>query len=87
MTPKEKAIELAIEFCNEIDIVKPNKSSIKKAIICVDELMKIIPKTKDWSPETKLYMELMGDDPYDFDLLDSDEYKFYQEVKQELEKL
>ena len=42
----EKAKELAISFTNSTDVVKPNKGSIEKAIICIGFIIKAEPSKK-----------------------------------------
>jgi len=40
MTPKEKALELAIKFCSPSDVIRPNIASVRNALICIDEILK-----------------------------------------------
>lgn len=40
ITPYEKAVELAFLFCDETDVTKPNRRSIKNAIKCVQQIIK-----------------------------------------------
>ena len=63
-TPKEKALELAIKFTSTTDVVKPNKGSIKMALIAVDEVQK---QAENWGIVSV--------------------FRYWQEVKQELEEL
>jgi hypothetical protein len=42
MTPKEKAIELAIKFTSSTDVVKPNLRSKEMALKCVDEIIEYL---------------------------------------------
>jgi len=41
MTPKEKAIELALNFCSPADIFRPNPASKRNAAKCVDEILNL----------------------------------------------
>ena len=41
MTSKEKAQELSMVFCTSLDIVKPNFASIKNAIKCCEQIIKL----------------------------------------------
>ena len=41
MTPKEKAEELALEFCSPTDIIRPNIASIRNAIKCCEQITKL----------------------------------------------
>ena len=41
MTPKEKAKELALEFCSPADIFRPNIASIRNAIKCCEQITKL----------------------------------------------
>lgn len=50
MTPREKAIELSIKMCNHQDVFKPNKSSNKKALIVVNEIINAILVFSDLTP-------------------------------------
>jgi hypothetical protein len=82
MTPKEKAIELYHKYFSMIQIVTPidKVSSIpyvkKCALIAVDEIIKADPT----NPLISGYFELYSD------MLD-EAIKYWQEVKQEIEKL
>ena len=38
---REKAIELAEEFCHLSDVIKPNKRSIRNAIKCCEQILKL----------------------------------------------
>ena len=38
---REKAIELADEFCHPLDVIKPNKTSIRNAIKCCEQILKL----------------------------------------------
>jgi hypothetical protein len=71
MTPKEKAIELSIKFCNHQDVFKPNISSNRKAIICVDEIMM---ECSNWTGGSM-------DNGWD-----TKRFDYWEEVKKELEK-
>lgn len=76
---KEKAKELVDKFenisimCNTRDL--DNEDAIKCALICVDEILKIQPLRS-----TKMAAKL---DRYS----ESDSAEYWQEVKQEIEKL
>ena len=41
MTPKDKAKELALEFCSPADVFKPNIASIRNAIKCCEQIAKL----------------------------------------------
>ena len=41
MTPKDNALELAIEFSSASDVVKPNLGSIRNAIKCCEQIIKL----------------------------------------------
>jgi len=41
MTPKDKAKELALEFCPSADVFKPNTASIRNAIKCCEQIAKL----------------------------------------------
>ena len=41
MKPKDKAKELAIEFCSPTDVFKPNPASIRNAIKCCEQIAKL----------------------------------------------
>ena len=47
MSPKEKALELAIEFCYKSDVFKPNPCSINNAIKCCEQIIKLDMLTDD----------------------------------------
>ena len=38
---REKAIELAEEFCHPLDVTKHNKTSIRNAIKCCEQILKL----------------------------------------------
>ena len=42
MKPEEKAKELSIKLCSPLDVFKPNLASNNKAIICVNEIIKVL---------------------------------------------
>ena len=71
MTPKEKALELALRYAEigagEIDI--PDETAIQSALICVDE---------------KFKPDFIGGKRYDLGL---EQILYWQEVKNEIEKL
>jgi hypothetical protein len=39
--PKDKAKELAIEFCSPTDVFKPNSASVRNAIKCCEQIIKL----------------------------------------------
>jgi hypothetical protein len=41
MNEKQKASNLALFFCNKTDTIKPNITSIKNSIKCVEEILKL----------------------------------------------
>lgn len=43
MEAKDKAITLAEKFCSPTDVFKPNISSIRNAIKCCEEIIKVVP--------------------------------------------
>lgn len=51
MTPKEKAKHLALKFTSSTDVVKPNKGSIRMALLCVDVILNEVG-AKDWEVDT-----------------------------------
>lgn len=51
LTPKEKAKHLALKFTNSTDVVKPNKGSIRMALLCVDVILNEVG-VKYWGEDT-----------------------------------
>lgn len=51
MTPKEKAIHLALKFTSSEDVVKPNTGSLRMALICVDVILNEVG-AKEWDIDT-----------------------------------
>jgi len=74
MSPKEKALELSIKMCSPLDVFKPNLASNKKAIIAVNELIESTFSVK-WYDNNDII-------PANYLLTE-----YWQEVKQEIEKL
>jgi hypothetical protein len=82
MTPKEKALELCQKFgyttiftdCNE-GYTLPLEISKKCALISVNEIIKEVPA------------EILGTYKGKTQFIISDNHKYWQEVKQEIEKL
>ena len=71
MTSKEKAIELALEFCSPTDVFKPNIESIRNAIKCCEQIIKLDCLTDEgWLNVPQEY-----------------KVQYWKEVKQEIEKL
>ena len=62
MTPKEKAMDLAIKFCDSSDVVKPNIGSVKRALICVEEILKAREVGKTGVILDKEYWEEVSDE-------------------------
>jgi len=85
MTPEQKAKELVEQFypiCRSTDAETTQYEYAKQcAIICVDELLKLIPQKKDWSKITLLHMEAIGENPNDFELPDNDELIYWKSVR------
>jgi hypothetical protein len=78
MTPKEKAKELVDKFnplslrtISDFDTKVPEYKGKECALIAVDEIIKVIPRYEYGQGEK----------------VDSEIYEYYQEVKQEIEKL
>lgn len=93
MTPKEKAEELVNHFYSRYrNAISYHHAyswmeAIKSSAFCVDEILKEIPIEKYWNKGTIDCMEGYGDEPSDFEPPSKGNYKFWQEVKQEIEKL
>lgn len=73
--PKEKALELAINFCSHQDVFKPNKSSKIFALIAVDEII-------NSSPSAPILSDVGS---FVNDIEESTEW--WKKVKEELENL
>ena len=87
LTPEEEAIDLIDSFyTNELDQYKAfgknnYKFAVQSALLCVDKILNVIPKKRDWKESTILYMVSLGEDPDDYELPESDELKHYSNVK------
>jgi len=87
MTPEQKAKELTNSFyqpLGKLNCMVSNDEmwnyAVQCAIICVDEILKLIPQKKDWSKSTLLQMEAFGDNPNDFELPDNNEFVYWKSV-------
>ena len=90
MTPQEKAKQLYTAYYLRLnyDYHSAIHTNAKQcALIAVEEILKVTPKKKNWSKETLMQMEANLDDPNDFELPESDEFVFWNQVKTEIEKL
>jgi hypothetical protein len=77
MTPKEKALELVDKFASPLDVFKININSKRCALIAVDEIIKVCPYIDLKVRETEDQLSA-----FDFQFV-----SYWQEVKQEIEKL
>jgi hypothetical protein len=76
MTPKEKAKELVLKYEEYFNNIYTNYKAIKCALIAVDEIIKCNPTNpKKWD-----YVE-------NYTIMVDAEINYWQEVKQEIEKL
>lgn len=91
-TPEEEAIDLIDSFyVNELDQYKAfgknnYKFAVQSALLCVNKILNVIPKTREWKDSTVLYMLSLGEDPNEYELPESDEIKHYTNVKSILMK-
>ena len=61
MTPKEKAKEISIKFCNSTDVIKPNFGGVKDAIKCVDEIILANPHSNPFNTDVYSTMDYWQD--------------------------
>ena len=86
-TPEEEAIDLIDSFyVNELDQYKAfgkhnYKFAVQSALFCVNKILNVIPKTREWKDSTVLYMLSLCEDPNEYELPESDEIKHYTNVK------
>ena len=71
MTPKEKAIELLEKMLNGFQFNIDEYTAKKNALIAVDEILKIVPSVYVTKDEE----------------IHNGHYQYWQEVKQEIERL
>ncbi len=90
MTPKEKTIELVKKFTpltsfvhNEYGLIKYIDSAKKCALIAVDEILKSEPRT----PSNVDWDDVGGTHQYYYEAQREEANKYWQDVKQEIEKL
>lgn len=79
MTAKEKAIELYNKFRNEFPVLSANIRAKKCALICVNEVLDSLNKCY-----SDIYEADLGNTPKGIIEIKID---YYEEVKQEIEKL
>jgi len=79
MEPKEKAKELVDKMEKDFQYFASREIAIKHALIAVDEVME--------APFENTYLELVPDDAPDSDWFWDTFREYWNEVKQEIEKL
>lgn len=83
MTPREKAEELVFKFDDTMEFSTPQRFAKECALIAVDEIINsrpLEPNDADWD-------DCGATHKYWYDSQKEEALKFWQEVKQELEKL
>ena len=86
LTPEEEAVDLINSFyTDKLDQYKTfgrhdYKFAVQSALFCVDKILNVIPKNREWKDSTILYMLSLGEDPNDYELPESDELKHYTTV-------
>jgi hypothetical protein len=79
MEAKQKAMELAIKFCQSTDVVKPNFASVKMALKCVEEIKKDLKQNFQICEKSELHPHARG--------LIGGTIIFWNEVENELEEI
>lgn len=79
MTPQEKAFELVAKMEKDFQYFASRKIAIQHALVAVDEIMQ--------APFENTYLELVPDDAPDSDWFWDTFREYWNEVKQEIEKL